>query len=111
MRSYAFAAAYWTLSVSYALAATFLALLPGRKPVTWAIRRYSRRMLQAKRVRCLLFEFGQTTFDLGYRPEEIEAFLRSVGYQVRNLVRGDPPFPGGSRVETAQFSMHIAVPE
>ena len=49
MRSYAFAAAYWILSVFYALAATFLALLPGRKPVTWAIRRYSRRMLQAMR--------------------------------------------------------------
>ena len=49
MRSYAFAAAYWTLSVFYVFAATFLALLPGRKPVTWAIRRYSRRMLQAMR--------------------------------------------------------------
>ena len=47
MRSYAFAAAYWTLSVFYAFAATVLALLPGRRPVTWAIRRYSRRMLQA----------------------------------------------------------------
>ena len=49
MRSYAFAAAYWTLSVFYAFAATVLALLPGRRPVTWAIRRYSRRMLQAMR--------------------------------------------------------------
>ena len=50
MRNYAFAAAYWTLSVFYVFAATFLALLPGRKPVTWAIRRYSRRMLQAMRL-------------------------------------------------------------
>lgn len=50
MRNYAFAAAYWTLSVFYAFAATFLALLPGRKPVTWAIRRYSQRMLQAMRL-------------------------------------------------------------
>ena len=49
MRSYAFAAAYWTLSVFYVLAATVLALLPGRKPVIWAVRRYSRRMLQAMR--------------------------------------------------------------
>jgi 1-acyl-sn-glycerol-3-phosphate acyltransferase len=50
MRNYLFAAAYWVLSAFYAFAATFLALLPGRKPVTWAIRRYSRRMLQAMRL-------------------------------------------------------------
>jgi 1-acyl-sn-glycerol-3-phosphate acyltransferase len=46
MRNLLFAAAYWSLSAFYAFAATFLAVLPGRRPVTWAIRRYSRRMLQ-----------------------------------------------------------------
>ena len=49
MRSYAFAAAYWALSIFYVFAATFLALLPGRKPITWAIRLYSLRMVQALR--------------------------------------------------------------
>ncbi len=47
MRNILFAAAYWALSIFYAFAATFLAILPGRRPVTWAIRRYSRRMVQA----------------------------------------------------------------
>ena len=49
MRSFLFAVAYWTLSVFYAFAAATLAALPGRKPITWAIRRYSRRMVQAMR--------------------------------------------------------------
>ena len=74
------------------------------------VLRGAHRMLQERRVRRLLFEFGQTTFDMGNSPREIEGFLRGVGYRVRNLVRGDPPFPGGERVETAQFAMHVAVP-
>ncbi|HYG26268.1 MAG TPA: lysophospholipid acyltransferase family protein [Caulobacteraceae bacterium] len=49
MRNYLFAAAYWLGSIFYALAAAFLAILPGRKPVTFAIRRYARRMVQAMR--------------------------------------------------------------
>ncbi|MGA9658143.1 MAG: lysophospholipid acyltransferase family protein [Asticcacaulis sp.] len=47
MRSFAFNIAYWCLSVSYSLMALFLSLLPGRKPVTWIIQRYTRRMVQA----------------------------------------------------------------
>jgi 1-acyl-sn-glycerol-3-phosphate acyltransferase len=47
LRSVAFAVAYWALSVFYALAAALLSLLPGRAPITWAIRLYSRRMLWA----------------------------------------------------------------
>lgn len=49
MRSLAFALAYWALSAFYALAAALLSLLPGRAPITWAIRLYSRRMLWAMR--------------------------------------------------------------
>jgi 1-acyl-sn-glycerol-3-phosphate acyltransferase len=49
VRSIAFAVAYWGLSVFYATAATILALLPGRTPMAWAIRLYTRRMLWAMR--------------------------------------------------------------
>jgi 1-acyl-sn-glycerol-3-phosphate acyltransferase len=49
LRSAAFAAAYWTLSVFYALLAAALAALPGRAPMAWAIRLYTRRMLWAMR--------------------------------------------------------------
>jgi 1-acyl-sn-glycerol-3-phosphate acyltransferase len=48
-RSFAFAAAYWTLSVGYCLAAVIAALLPGRRATGWIIRRYVHRMVQAMR--------------------------------------------------------------
>lgn len=50
MRSFAFAVAYWTLSVVYTLAAVFAALAPGRHATGWIIRRYVKRMVQAMRV-------------------------------------------------------------
>lgn len=70
----------------------------------------ARRMLKSGRVKCLTFEFGQTTFDMGNRPEEIEDFLWEMNYGVRNIVKGNPVFPGRKSVETAQFSMHVATP-
>ena len=68
------------------------------------------RVLRERRVRCLTFEFGQTTFDMGNRPEQIEDFLGGVGYAVRNVVAGDPAFPGRSSAQTACYSMHVAAP-
>lgn len=50
MRSFAFAVAYWSLSVAYTLAAVIAALLPGRHATGWIIRRYVRRMVQALRL-------------------------------------------------------------
>jgi 1-acyl-sn-glycerol-3-phosphate acyltransferase len=50
MRNAIFAAAYWLISAFYAFTAAAMTALPGRKAVTWTIRRYSRRMLQALRL-------------------------------------------------------------
>ncbi len=71
----------------------------------------ARRMLRDKRIGCLTFEFGQTTFDMGNSPEEIEIFLREMGYKIRNMVKGDPVFPGRESVQTAKYSMHVATPK
>jgi 1-acyl-sn-glycerol-3-phosphate acyltransferase len=49
LRSLAFAVVYWWLSVFYAVVACVLAVLPGRAPMAWAIRLYTRRMLWAMR--------------------------------------------------------------
>ena len=68
----------------------------------------ARRMLQSKRIRCLTFEFGQATFDMGNSPAEIEVYLKEMGYKIRNVVKGDPIFPGRGSVETAKYSMHVA---
>ena len=72
--------------------------------------RGARRMLESKRIGCLVFEFGQTTFDMGNRPEEIENYLREMNYKIANIVKYDPIFPGRESVETARFSMHVARP-
>lgn len=50
MRSVAFNIVYWLLSIGYTLAAVAAALLPGRGPTGWIIRRYVRRMVQAMRL-------------------------------------------------------------
>jgi len=50
MRSFAFAVAYWFLSIAYTLAACVAALAPGRGATGWIIRRYVRRMVQAMRL-------------------------------------------------------------
>ncbi len=50
IRSLAFNAAYWVLSIGYGLMGLAAALLPGRGPTKWIIRRYTRRMVQAMRL-------------------------------------------------------------
>jgi FkbM family methyltransferase len=70
----------------------------------------ARRMLERRAIRCCVFEFGQTTFDMGNNPDEIEVYLTQMGYQIKNLVKGDPIFPGRRSAKAARFSMHIAVP-
>lgn len=47
MRSALFNAYYWVLSIFYGLSAAFAALAPGHKPVAFALRLYSKRMLWA----------------------------------------------------------------
>lgn len=74
------------------------------------VMRGARRMLKSKRIACLTFEFGQTTFDMGNKPEEIELFLKEMNYKIRNIVKGDPVFPGRESVESAKYSMHVAAP-
>jgi 1-acyl-sn-glycerol-3-phosphate acyltransferase len=49
-RNLAFAVAYWVMSSFYAIAAAILSLLPGRAPMAFVIRLYTRRMLWAMRV-------------------------------------------------------------
>lgn len=70
----------------------------------------ARQMLEAKRIRCCVFEFGQTTFDMGNNPEDIRTYLAELGYNLENIVEEDPLFPGGESVQTACFSMCLARP-
>jgi len=71
----------------------------------------ARRMLQEKRIGCCIFEFGQTTFDMGNDPNEIENYLTQLGYHIRNVVKNNPIFPGRADAQSARFSMHVATPK
>ncbi|WP_428386638.1 FkbM family methyltransferase [Mucisphaera sp.] len=72
--------------------------------------RGARGLMQEKRIGVILFEFGQTTFDMGNTPDEFISLLDDCGYQLGNLVNNDPVFPGGESAKTAQFSMMVAGP-
>ncbi len=71
----------------------------------------AQHMLEQKRVKCCVFEFGATTFDMGNTPTMIEDYLAQVGYRVRNIVPGNPCFPGRESAKSAKFSVHVAEPE
>jgi FkbM family methyltransferase len=68
------------------------------------------RMMREHRIGCVVFEFGQTTYDMGNDPGKLAELIASKDYKLRNLVKGAPIFPGGESVATAQFSMHICTP-
>jgi 1-acyl-sn-glycerol-3-phosphate acyltransferase len=46
LRSFLFNIGFWWISILYVLLAAVLALTPGHKGVRWAVRRYSKRMVQ-----------------------------------------------------------------
>lgn len=71
----------------------------------------AKSLFQSKKIKCCVFEFGATTFDMGNTPEHIENFLKDCGYGIRNIVKGDSIFPGRKFSKTAQFSLHIATPK
>jgi FkbM family methyltransferase len=70
----------------------------------------AKSMFKNKRIRCCVFEFGATTFDMGNSPKEIESFLNSYDYSVSNIVKGNPNFPGRDNALSARFSVHVAKP-
>ena len=46
MRAFLFAVGFWWVSILYVFMAAVLALVPGRKGVRWAVKRYTKRMVQ-----------------------------------------------------------------
>jgi hypothetical protein len=67
-------------------------------------------MLSRHAVRCCIFEYGATTFDMGNHPDQIERFLTDLGYEIKNLIRRNPVFPGRTCAQDAQYAVHCARP-
>ena len=68
------------------------------------------RMFREKSIKNCIFEFGQTTFDMGNDPTQIEEFIKHVGYKLTNVVQGDPILLDQGNAKAAMFSMYIARP-
>lgn len=75
------------------------------------VLRGASEMLRSRRIERCIFEFGQTTFDMGNDPKDIRSFLTDHGYAIKNIVAADPLFPGGRDAQSAAFSMHLAYPK
>lgn len=67
-------------------------------------------LFKSQSIKCCVFEFGATTFDMGNTPEKIESFLKDCRYKIKNIVKGNPVFPGKQSATSARFSLHIATP-
>ncbi len=72
--------------------------------------RGARGLFVTGKIAVCLLEFGQTTYDQGNNPKMLKSFFDDVGYTLRNLIKGDPTFPGGLRANTAQYAMLVSRP-
>ena len=68
------------------------------------------RMFREKSIKNCIFEFGLTTLDMGTDPNQIDQFIKSIGYKLSNVVQGDPVLLDRVSAKTAMFSMFIARP-
>jgi FkbM family methyltransferase len=71
----------------------------------------AQRMLENKKIRRCVFEFGQTTYDMGNTPKMILDYLNKVNYRVQNVVARDPLFPHEPRTKEPYFSLMVAKPQ
>ena len=77
----------------------------------YQVLRGAKRMLQNRRIACCIFEFGQTTIDMGNSPKMISDYLGEMNYGIRNVVRHDPVFPLAPRTKAPCFSLMVSKPQ
>lgn len=68
-------------------------------------------MLFQKKVKCIVFEFGPPTFDMGFNKKDFVDFLESVNYSVKNLYSGYKAMPVAENGQVEYMSLNIARPE
>ncbi len=53
----------------------------------------------------------RASFNIDNNPNEVETYLRWLGCPLKNIVKGNPVFPGIKNAKEANFSMHVARPK
>lgn len=71
----------------------------------------ARNMFKSKKIKCCVFEFGQTTFDMGTSVEELTRFFKDIRYSVRTIEKWGSVFPLDNNSGLAQYSIHFAKPK
>ena len=69
------------------------------------------KMFKEKKIKCCVFEFGQTTYDMGYTANDLIKFFKDVNYPVRNLSKYQRLYPINKKTGIAEFAIHIAQPK
>lgn len=68
----------------------------------------AKEMLAAHRIKCIVFECGETTTDMGNDVFEIGRYLSSFGYKIENIIVSEPLFPIEKNTGKPCFSIHVA---
>ena len=55
----------------------------------YQVLRGARHMFENRKIGCCIFEFGQTTIDMGNSPQMISDYLSEMNYGIRNIIRHD----------------------
>lgn len=67
-------------------------------------------MFKWKKIKCCVFEYGQTIYDRGHSSKDINEFFKQINYKIENVITDDPIFPHDRKTKQALFSVHYAKP-
>lgn len=71
----------------------------------------ARQMFLDKKIKCCVFEFGQTVFDMNNSVNDYINFFNSVNYKVSNIFSNQTKYPVNKAQTKAYFSIHSAIPK
>lgn len=69
------------------------------------------KMFSEKKLKCCVFEFGQTIFDMGNTVQQFRDFFKKHDYSVENIVKEQNVFPIDEKTGWGCFSVLVAKPK
>jgi len=75
------------------------------------VLRGAQGMMEAGAIDCISMEYGRTWWDAGYTPDDVEAYLTGHGFEMMNVLHGQPAFPGREGPYESRYAIMIAAHE